>query len=405
MIIHVDMDAFFAAVEIREDPSLREKAVIVGGTPDGRGVVSTANYVARKFGVHSAMPAAQAKRLCPHAIFLRPRMQLYAQVSQQIREIFHTYTGLVEPLSLDEAFLDVGPSQAIFGDPLAIARTIQQRIATELQLTASAGVAPNKFLAKLASDLHKPNGLVFVSPEQVESFLDPLDIGRMWGVGKQTLPKFHAIGVHTIGDLRRLSHDTLMQLFGSSGDHYYRLARGIDDRKVVPEREAKSISNETTFPQDIDDLATLDAWLRSLADQVSCRLRAHELLGKTIHIKIRYANFDTITRSETVRSPTQTCRVIEDTAVRLLHTHVHAQRGVRLLGVGISQLSHHGPTQLQLFDQEEELRDQRLDAATDQIRQKFGRAAVSRGSALEHGLGSKRHDANPSMRPSPPPDE
>ena len=251
MSLHIDMDAFYASIEIRDNPRLATKPVVVGGSPSGRGVVSTANYIARSFGIHSAMPAVQARRLCPSAVFIRPRMDHYAAVSRQIRDIFHTYTDLVEPLSLDEAFLDVTGSQALFGDAVEIAQQIKSRIRNELSLSASAGVAPNKFLAKVASDLEKPDGLVVVDPNNIHGFLDPLPVSCIWGVGAQTQKKFELLGVRTISQLRTLSHETLKARFGINCDHFWRLARGLDSRQVVPDHDAKSISHETTFVRDI----------------------------------------------------------------------------------------------------------------------------------------------------------
>ena len=266
MILHVDMDAFYASIEERERPELAGKPLIVGGTPQGRGVVAAANYAAREYGVHSAMSAARARHLCPHATFLRPRMQLYAQVGSKIREIFHRYTPLVEPLSLDEAFLDVAGCEALFGNAETIGRRIRDDIASELRLAASVGVAPNKFLAKIASDLKKPNGFVVVPPDGVQEFLDPLPVGRLWGVGRASGRVFDKIGVHTIGQLRRLPEDLLVDHFVSHGTHLARLARGIDDRRVVPDRVAKSISHETTFPQNVCDPHILEAWLLDLTE-------------------------------------------------------------------------------------------------------------------------------------------
>ena len=247
MILHVDMDAFYASVEEREDPSLRGKPLIVGGSAEGRGVVAAANYAARKFGVHSAMPAARAKQLCPQAVFIKPRIDYYATVSRQIREIFESFTSQIEPLSLDEAFLDVSGSESLFGASAQIGRQIKQLIRERLQLVASVGVAPNKFLAKIASDLEKPDGFVIVEADQIQAFLDPLPVGRLWGVGKVTGRAFERLGIRTIGQLRQLSVESLDELFGTAGEHYWRLAHGIDDRRVTPDREAKSISNETTF--------------------------------------------------------------------------------------------------------------------------------------------------------------
>ena len=393
MIVHIDMDAFYASVEIRDNPALASLPIIVGGSPTGRGVVATANYIARKFGVHSAMPAAQAKRLCPHATFLHPRMELYAAVSKQIHEIFQSFTDLVEPLSLDEAFIDVTGSQALFGDAVSIARQIKSRIASEVGLTASAGVASNKFLAKLASDLHKPDGLVIVEPTGVQEFLDPLPISRIWGVGAQTQKKFESLDVRTIGQLRSLSLPFLKTLFGVNSEHFWNLARGIDSRKVVPDREAKSVSHETTFHCDIYDRDTIGAWLLELTDQVARRLRRYEIVGRTVQIKLRYSNFDTITRRCTLDEPTNSTDALTEAASGVLNRSAFKiDRGIRLLGMGVSQLSYNRPVQLSLFDQDERDQAKRIDRAADQIRHKFGTLALSRASTLQ--AKSKDHNGD-----------
>lgn len=288
MILHCDMDAFYASVEERDRPELVGKPVIVGGTPEKRGVVSAANYVARRYGVHSAMPAVTAHRLCPQGIYLPPRIDYYAEVSAQIRAIFERFTPLVEPLSLDEAFLDVTGSEHLFGPAVEIGRKIKQAIRQEIRLVVSAGVAPNKFLAKIASDLKKPDALVVVEPDKVQEFLDPLPVERLWGVGKQSSKVFQRLGIHTVGQLRQWPLDVLQARFGTSGEHLWKLAHGRDDRPVVREREAKSISHETTFEHDIADLEVLRAWLVDLTEQVGCRLRRHGLRGRTVQLKVRF---------------------------------------------------------------------------------------------------------------------
>ena len=308
MIIHCDMDAFYASVEERERPELVGKPVIVGGTPEKRGVVSAANYVARQYGVHSAMPAVTARRLCLHGIYLPPRIDYYAEVSRQIRDVFERFTPLVEPLSLDEAFLDVTGSEGLFGPAVEIGRKIKQAIRQELRLVASVGVAPNKFLAKIASDLKKPDALVVVEPDKVQEFLDPLPVERLWGVGKQSSKVFQRLGIRTIGQLRQWPLDVLQARFGTSGEHLWNLAHGLDDRAVVPEREAKSISHETTFERDIADMDVLRAWLVDLTEQVGCRLRRHGLRGQTVQLKVRFADFSLITRSCTLPEPTNITR-------------------------------------------------------------------------------------------------
>ncbi|HEX3656107.1 MAG TPA: DNA polymerase IV [Pirellulales bacterium] len=384
MILHVDMDAFYASIEERDDPRLVGRPVIVGGTAEGRGVVAAANYAVRKFGVHSAMAAATALRLCPHAIVLPPRMDYYAEVSQQIRQIFDRYTPLVEPLSLDEAFLDVTGSQGLFGSAVEIGRRIKQEIRQELRLVASVGVAPNKFLAKISSDLEKPDGFVVVEPDRVQDFLDPLPIGRLWGVGKVTSKVFDELGIRTIGRLRSLPAATLTELFGASGEHYWRLAQGLDDRRVVPDREAKSISHETTFAADIDDIEVLRAWLLELVGQVGRRLRRHQLKGRTAELKVRFADFRTITRSLTLVEPTDISHELWQAGVELLTKRLPPEHlPVRLLGFGVSGLGS-SPSQGQLFDDGERQKLRQLDNVADRIQERFGRSALARGSGLAH---------------------
>lgn len=386
MILHIDMDAFYASVEERENPSLVGKPVIVGGSAESRGVVAAANYEARKFGVHSAMAAARARRLCPQAIVIKPRIDYYAAVSRQIRDIFEQFTPLVEPLSLDEAFLDVTGSEPVFGSSAEIGRQIKQRISDELKLTASVGVATNKFVAKIASALKKPDGFVVVEPSEIQSFLDPLPVGRLWGVGKVTGHVFDRLSVRTIGQLRQMPLPTLTELFGASGEHYWQLAHGIDDRRVVPDREAKSISNETTFAEDIADMEVLRAWLVELVEQVARRLRQHDIKGRTVELKVRFADFQTITRSMTLAAPTSITRELLEAGVELLTKHLPARnRRIRLLGFGVSKLDGSGKSQQTLFDQPDRERHRELDRVADQITEKFGKLAIRRGARLDGG--------------------
>jgi DNA polymerase-4 len=399
MILHVDMDAFYASVEERDRPELVGKPVIVGGTPEGRGVVAAANYVARKFGVHSAMPAVTAKRLCAHGIFLRPRMEYYAEISDQIRAIFERFTPLVEPLSLDEAFLDVTGSERLFGSAVDIGRAIKQEIRERLRLIASVGVAPNKFLAKIASDLQKPDGFVVVEPAQVQEFLDPLPVGRLWGVGKVTGNAFEKLGIHRIGQLRRMPVELLRHHFGCSGDHLWELSQGIDDRSVVPEQEAKSISHETTFAKDLADPEVMRAWLLELSDQVGCRLRRHGLKGRTVNLKVRFEDFHTITRAQTLPQATNVTQEICQTAARMFAERLPARRlHIRLLGVGMSGLDQPELVQLSLFPEAEHERQSRLDEVADRIKEKFGEASLQRALGMlhhvEHRSGSPGADRN-----------
>ncbi len=392
MILHVDMDAFYASVEELDDPGLVGQPVVVGGTPDGRGVVAAANYAARHYGIHSAMPAARARRLCPHAVFIRSRMDRYVEVSVELRGIFARYTPLVEPLSLDEAFLDVTSSLRLFGDGLAIARRIKGEIREELGLVASVGVAPNKFLAKLASDLDKPDGLVVVPTDAIEAFLEPLPVSRLWGVGKVSNRDLAAMGVHTIGDLRRLPEDLLVSRFARTAAHLLRLARGIDDRRVVPDRDAKSISHETTFAIDIDDAEVLRSWLLELTEQVATRLRRQGLRGRTVLIKVRYADFHTVTRSESLDAPSNVTRELYLTAVRLLQAQLaRSPQPVRLLGMGASVVTGEELEQGQLFEAEAREQQRRIDTVVDAIKLRFGNWAMRRGGGARRP-GDRRLD-------------
>jgi len=383
MIIHIDMDAFYASVEERDRPELVGRPVIVGGSPEQRGVVSAANYAARYFGVHSAMPTATARRLCPQAVFLPVRLDHYAEVSRQIREIFSRYTPLVEPLSLDEAFLDVSGSSRLFGSAIDIARQTRQAIREEVRLVASAGVAPNKFLAKIASDLEKPDGFVVVEPEHVQRFLDPLPVTQIWGIGRQGCKIMQQLGVRTIADLRRLPLELLARRFGTNGEHFWRLARGVDDRPVVPDREAKSISHETTFASDIDELEILRACLSELTDQVARRLRRHVFRASVVQVKVRFADFRTITRSQKLSEPTNVTDDFRQVAYEILASRLPANHlPVRLLGMGVSGIDRSGVRQGLLFDTHQRQRGARLDEVSDLVRNRFGSSALRRGSSL-----------------------
>ena len=385
MILHIDMDAFYASVEERDRPELVGKPVIVGGNPEKRGVVAAANYAARTHGVHSAMPATTAHRLCPQGVFLPPRIGYYAEVSSKIREIFERFTPLVEPLSLDEAFLDATGSEHLFGSAVEIGRKIKQAIREELRLVASVGVAPNKFLAKIASDLKKPDGFVVVEPEHVREFLDPLPVERLWGVGKQGSKIFHRLGIHTIGQLRQWPLEAIKRRAGAGGELLWELAHGVDDRPVVPEREAKSISHETTFEHDISDLDLLRAWLVDLVEQVGCRLRRHGLRGRTVNLKVRFADFSTITRSLTLPEPTNLTQELWQSADHMLCRRLPpGHPPVRLLGMGVSGLDDARLIQRTFFDQPEREKLARLDAVTDQIKDRFGSTSLHRGSSPHH---------------------
>lgn len=386
-ILHVDMDAFYASVEVREQPGLAGRPVIVGGSPRGRGVVSAANYEARRFGIHSAMPTARAMRLCPHAVCLPGRMSLYASVSHQIREIFNRYSPLVEPLSLDEAFLDVTDSQRLFGSAAEIANAIKQAISNELSLVASVGIAPNKFIAKIASDLDKPDGFVEVMPGEVQAFLDPLPVSRIWGVGKATGKELDRLGITTIAQLRQQSEAVLQDRFGKFGNHLWRLANGMDDRPVVSDSEAKSISNETTFDSDISNRDTLRAWLMELTEQVCWRLRQQDLFGRTVQIKLRFADFSTITRSHTLPEATQQTKQVWQAVMALFDKAMQSEsRRLRLVGVGVSGLSdtaQRPQVQTDMFEQPEDTRQTQLDEVADAIKSRFGSGGIRRGTGYK----------------------
>ncbi|XZE33362.1 DNA polymerase IV [Pirellulaceae bacterium SH501] len=379
MILHVDMDAFYASIEQRDNPALRGIPLVVGGSAEGRGVVATANYEARRFGIHSAMPVRKALSLCPNLTIVRPRMDVYAQVSKEIREIFESFTPIVEPLSFDEAFLDVRETAHLFGGPEQIGRSIKETIQTRLGLIASVGIAPNKFLAKIASDIQKPDALVLIQPDQIESFLDPLPIERLWGVGKATGATMKRISIRTIGDLKRLNLVSLQDLFGNSAQHYWELARGIDERVVIPYREAKSVSSETTFPEDISSREDLHGCLVYLVESVSRRLRTHGWKGKGVEVKMRYHDFHSITRSQILPNPTDLTAELLRAANQLFQTKIpQDNRPVRLLGFGIHHLRQDTYQQLSLFDQPQIEKQRSLDQVTDLIANKFGRNAIRR---------------------------
>ena len=381
-ILHVDMDAFYASVEQRDRPELRGQPVIVGGVA-GRGVVSAASYEARTFGVRSAMPMTTARRLCPQGVFLPVRMRHYADVSRQIRAIFLTFTPLVEPLSLDEAFLDVRGCEGLFGPAPVIARRIKEQVRAETGLVASVGVAANKFLAKLASDYGKPDGFVVLSPERATAFLTSLSVSRLWGVGAKGEKRLHALGVHTIGQLAALPERVLADHFGESGRHLWQLAHGQDGRTVTPDREAKSVSTETTFTLDVADRHVLRTWLLELVDNLAARLRHAELRARTLDLKLRSSDFRTRTRSQALREPTNLTDDLWQAAVALFERSLSDELlPLRLLGVGTSRLTRDATVQGDLFDNAERERRAALDRTVDAIRDQFGGGAIRRGSNL-----------------------
>jgi DNA polymerase-4 len=330
------------------------------------------------------MPTSTARRLCPHAIFLPVRMEHYARIGQQIREILLTFTPLVEPLSLDEAFLDVSGCERLFGPAAEIGRRIKLRIKEETDLTASVGIAPNKFLAKLASDHGKPDGYVAVPHDGVTEFLHPLPIGRIWGVGAKGEKRLHALGIHTIGQLAALPEQVLVDQFGESGRHMWQLAHGLDGRTVIPDRDAKSVSTETTFAHDIGDRHVLRTLLLDLVDHLAGRLRREELLARTIDVKIRSSEFRTWVRSQALPEATHATEVLWRTAAALFERSLTREMlPVRLLGVGVSRLTRDAATQRSLFEAGQRERHAGLDRAVDAIREKLGSDAIQRGSLLK----------------------
>ena len=337
-IIHIDMDAFYASVEQRDQPVYRGKPVIVGGAPQRRGVVAACSYEARKFGIHSAMPSARAAKLCPHAIFVKPRFDVYRRISEQIRTILLRYTELVEPLSLDEAYLDVSDSDLFQGSATRIAQALKKEIKDTTGLTASAGVSYNKFLAKMASDMDKPDGLYVVTPDAGEAFIEGLPIGRFFGVGKATEARMKALNITTGADLKLLSLEQLRRHFGKTGDFFYHIARGIDRRPVSNRRERKSISSETTFMQDVSDVGAMLRSLEMLADDTMHTLTEKQLSARKLTIKVKYADFQQVTRSKTLSEPFVSAVSVAPVLAELLAKTDAGKRRVRLLGVGVSNL-------------------------------------------------------------------
>lgn len=375
-IIHVDMDAFFASVEQRDCPEYQGKPVIVGGLGN-RGVVSTASYEARRFGVHSALPMATARRLCPQGIFIAGDHRKYSRVSHQIMAILSEYSPLLEQISVDEAFLDVTGMELLFPSPVDIARAIKRRVKEELSLTVSAGVAPNKFLAKMASELQKPDGLVVVEHGQEKEFLKKLPVEKLWGIGNVTAQSLRSRGITTIGQLSQLHEAQLKSFFGQHAGTIHNLSLGKDDRAVVSEREAKSIGAEETFEVDLRDIDEMRTILMSLAERVGSRLRQEKTAGKTITLKLRYGTFQTLTRRRTLAEPTQ----IDDTIYRIAGELLEQQdirTGVRLLGVTVSQLEPERPVESSLFENKEE-KGRQLSSAMDRMRLKFGPEVLMHG--------------------------
>jgi len=389
-IIHVDMDAFFAAVEQRDHPEYRGKPVIVGGLGN-RGVVSTASYEARRFGVHSALPMITARRLCPQGIFVSGDHHKYAGISQQIMAILNEYSPLLEQVSVDEAFLDVTGMELLYASPVDIAREIKRRVKGELALTISAGVAPNKFLAKMASDLQKPDGLVVVEHGREKEFLQKLPVEKLWGVGEVTAKSLQSKGIMTIGQLAQLQETQLKTFFGQNASMIHALAQGFDDRPVVQEREAKSVGAEETFEMDLRDFDAMRTVLMGLAERVGWRLRQEKIAGRTITLKLRYGSFQTLTRRRTLADPVQSDETIYRVAVELLEQQKEIGSGVRLLGITLSQLAPEGPLEVSLFESGEE-KGRLLSSAMDRMRLKFGPTALMHGRLALRKEGKDKKD-------------
>ena len=386
-ILHIDMDAFYASVEEQDCPELKGKPLIVGGT-GGRGVVAAASYAVRRFGVRSAMPMREALQRCPDAIVVHPRMSRYKEISEQIFAIFREFTPLVEGLSLDEAFLDVTASQKLLGDPKVIGAEIRRRIVAQTGLTASVGIASNKLLAKVASDLNKPDGMCRIDAGNIREILDPLPIHKLFGVGEKTLPTVLAAGIRTFGDARAAGDETLWRAFGKHGRAMRDRASGLDDRPVEPDREEKSISAEETFDTDLHQPKELKAQLRHLADRAASRLRAQKLIAGCVSVKIRRRDFTTYTRQRALEPPTQETAIVAAAAEALLEAWVASQpsAAVRLLGVGVSDLQV--LVQSDLFSGPQPEPGSRLDSAVDGIRDRFGAGLLTRASLLPRGPGT-----------------
>jgi DNA polymerase-4 len=380
-IVHVDMDAFFAAVEQRDNPEYRGRPVVVGADPKGgagRGVVSTCSYEARRYGLRSAMPISQAYRKCPQAVFLPVDMEKYSLVSEKVLSILNSFSPLVEQVSIDEAFLDISSSYKLHGAPYLACTAMKKRIKEETGLTASVGLAPNKMAAKIASDLCKPDGLLEVTAPGLREFLDPLDVGLLWGVGEKTKSSLNALGIRTIGELGRKTRQELTGLFGRNGVWFWEAGRGMDDSEVVPEREAKSVGNESTFEEDTGDRKTVEGELFRLCELVSDRMREKGVKGSTVTLKIRLEGFLTYTRSRTLAEPTNFTEDLIRAARYLFGGFSCRGKKIRLVGVKVSNLSE--ADEPLLFEPEGGQKREKAHKAVDRIKKKFGRECISQAS-------------------------
>ena len=381
MILHIDMDAFYASVEQLDDPQLKGKCVIVGGL-SSRSVVSAASYEARKFGVHSAMPMYQARKVCPQGIFIRPRMQRYKDLSKKIMSLLSEYSPLVEPVSIDEAYVDVTGCERLHGDPVKIAANIKQKIKENFNLTCSVGVGPHKFIAKIASDLKKPDGLSVIMPDHMPQFLDSLSVHKVPGVGKRRRIQLDRMGIKTLGDVKKYSREIILNRLGKFGRRILALADGIDDSSVMTDGSYKSVSTEETFGEDIDDKDLLNNYILQQSESVAGQLRQTGVRAKTITLKIKHADFKQVTRSVTLPTPTQSSKTIHLAASKLLAAY-RIKTKVRLIGVGASGLvSATVPVQMGIFKKENIAKHhwEKVDRAMDSITKKFGKKVVKRGA-------------------------
>ena len=399
-VLHADMDAFFASVEQLDDPTLKGVPVLVGGE-GGRGVVAAASYEARKFGCHSAMPMAMALAKCPHAAVRAPRFDRYSKISLRFMNILRDQSPLVEPISVDEAFVDVSGSQLLLGSGPTIAMAIRARVYEELKLTVSVGVATSKFVAKIASDLRKPNGLTIISAEQTRGILAPLAISKMWGVGPKTLPKFINTGIHTFGDLQNLSEDQARARLGESGAQWRQFALGIDEREVITEHDAKSVGQEETFERNIGDMNVLRSILQEQCDRVALRLRACDGLAKCVTLKVRLANFDTFSRQKKLNPFTDTTKTIWQAADGLLAAwRRESALPLRLIGISVERVERAGAqVQPELFPDAAAEVQRKLDSITDAVARKYGPEALHRGAARAGSRRNKRDATNDGPRP------
>jgi len=383
-ILHCDLDAFFASVEQLDNPSLLGKPVVVGGSIHSRGVVSTCSYEARKFGIRSAMPTAQAYRLCPQAVFLPVNMPRYLEMSKQVFDILSRYTPIMEVISIDEAFLDISGCSSLYGSPEKIGCLIKEQVYSELGLTISVGISYNKFLAKLASDMDKPDGLRIIPESETLKLLRPLPVSRIWGIGQKTEQSLDKLGIKTIGDIQDLPPEWLEDKIGSAGRLFWELAHGIDRRVVEPEHERKSLGREETFPEDINDIAYLEKLIVQFAAELCRKLRRAELLAGSITIKLRYSNFKTITRSKTI-TPCNSDIIVTQVASELLYHSYNNKNPLRLFGLSLGHLSP--VTSLQqgnLFEPQLNADYKNIDQLMDEIRDRFGPGAINRANLLPY---------------------